>query len=198
MGSENRAARPDACTFPFLYFLIYFTVQLNRKMIIFKDILTGEEMFTDSSKYKITENGALYEVQGKHITRKIDEVTLAGANPSAEEAEEGCDEAVESGIDIVLNQRLQEVHGLNKKVFTDYLKKYMKLILEKVPEDKKDTFKSMNTVAKEFLGKFKDLQFFHGESFDYGIEERMLAMVEYKVEDPVMYFFYYGIDPEKV
>merc|ERR1712033_24214 len=172
----------------------------NTKMIIFKDILTDEEMWADTYKYKLIENGALYEVYGKQITRKVGEdIQLAGSNPSAEEAEEGTEEAVESGVDIVLNQRLQEVCGLKKKDFTDYLKKYMKKILEKVPDDKKDEFKSsMNSCAKMLLGKFKDLQFFHGESFDYGIDERMLCMCEYVGEDPVMYFFRWGLEEEKV
>merc|ERR1711890_220563 len=148
---------------------------------------------------QIVENGALYEVYGKHVTRKIGDVELAGSNPSAEEAEEGTDEAVESGVDIVLNQRLQEVCGLKKKDFIEYLKKYMKKILEKFPEDKKDEFKtSMNSCSKMLLGKFKELQFFHGESFDYGIDERMLCMCEYIGEDPVMYFFRWGLEEEKV
>merc|ERR1712002_236786 len=172
----------------------------NTKMIIFKDILTDEEMWADTYKYKLVENGALYEVYGKQVTRKIGEdIQLAGSNPSAEEAEEGTEEAVESGVDIVLNQRLQEVCGLKKKDFIEYLKKYMKKILEKVPEDKKDEFKSsMQACSKMILGKFKDLQFFHGESFDYGIDERMLCMCEYVGEDPVMYFFKWGLEEEKV
>jgi hypothetical protein len=63
----------------------------------------------------------------QHISRKIGEISLAGSNPSAEEADEGTDETHESGIDIVLNQRLQECYAFgDKKSFTGYLKDYMK------------------------------------------------------------------------
>jgi hypothetical protein len=63
----------------------------------------------------------------QHVTRKIGDVQLAGSNPSAEEADEGTDETVESGVDIILNQRLQECYAFNdKKAFTGYLKDYMK------------------------------------------------------------------------
>jgi hypothetical protein len=51
----------------------------------------------------------IYEFKGKHVIRKEGEVTLAGSNPSAEEADEGSDEHVERGIDFVLNHRLQEM-----------------------------------------------------------------------------------------
>ena len=41
----------------------------------------------------------------QYETRKGDEVVLAGANASAEEADEGTDEGSTSGVDIVLNHR---------------------------------------------------------------------------------------------
>jgi hypothetical protein len=44
----------------------------------------------------------------QHITRVLGDVQLAGSNASAEEADEGTDEASESGVDLVLNHRLVE------------------------------------------------------------------------------------------
>lgn len=61
------------------------------------------------------------------MTRKHGEIQLDGFNPSAEEAGEGTDEAVESGVDVVLNHRLAESYAFNdKKSYTLYLKEYMK------------------------------------------------------------------------
>ena len=57
---------------------------------------------------------------------KIQSFHQAGSNPSAEEADEGTDDAVESGVDIVLNHRLAETGFSDKKQFTVYLKDYMK------------------------------------------------------------------------
>lgn len=83
-------------------------------------------MFSDTYKVKLVDD-VLYEVYGKHVSRKHGDVLLDGANPSAEDADEGTDDAVESGVDIVLNHRLQESYAFpDKKSFTLYLKDYMK------------------------------------------------------------------------
>jgi len=104
-------------------------------MKIFKDIFSGDEMFSDTYKFKLID-GVLYEVYGKLITRKLGDVTLDGANPSAEEASEGSDEAVESGVDVVLNHRLMETYAFpDKKSFTLYLKEYMKRLVDKMTEN---------------------------------------------------------------
>jgi hypothetical protein len=68
----------------------------------------------------------LYEVYGKTVQRKLGDVQLDGANPSQEEADEGTEDAVESGVDIVLNSRLVETGFADKKQYTVYLKDYMK------------------------------------------------------------------------
>lgn len=82
-------------------------------------------MFSDSYKMRLIDD-VIYEVYGKTITRK-DDIRLDGANPSAEEADEGTDANVESGVDIVLNHRLAETYAFgDKKSFTLYLKDYMK------------------------------------------------------------------------
>jgi len=75
-------------------------------------------------------------VYGKLITRKVGDVQLDGANPSAEEASEDNDEAVESGVDVVLNHRLMETYAFpDKKSFTLYLKEYMKRLVDKMVEN---------------------------------------------------------------
>jgi len=135
-------------------------------------------------------------------TRKLGDVQLAGSNPSAEEADEGTEEAVESGVDIVLNHRLAETGFTDKKQFTVYLKDYMKKIvarLEKDAPDQVDVFKTnCNTVMKDILGRFKDLQFFTGESMDC---DGMIAMMEYRdidgVSTPILMCFKHGLEEEK-
>jgi len=120
---------------------VVFTVRFSRPrssifiMKIFKDIFSGDEMFSDTYKFKLID-GVLYEVYGKLITRKVGDVTLDGANPSAEESCEGTEDAVESGVDIVLNHRLMETYAFpDKKSFTLYLKEYMKRLVDKMTEN---------------------------------------------------------------
>ncbi|VVC32396.1 Translationally controlled tumour protein, conserved site,Mss4-like,Translationally controlled tumour [Cinara cedri] len=172
-------------------------------MKIFKDIFSGDEMFSDTYKFKLID-GVLYEVYGKLVTRKLGDVTLDGANPSAEEAGEGTEEAVESGVDVVLNHRLMETYAFpDKKSFTLYLKEYMKRLVDKMNENgstEVDVFKTnINKVMKDLLTRFKDLQFFTGENMD--IENGMVAMLEYRdIGDdnvPVLMLFKHGLEEEK-
>ncbi|XP_050546801.1 translationally-controlled tumor protein homolog [Daktulosphaira vitifoliae] len=172
-------------------------------MLIFKDIFSGDEMFSDTYKYKLID-GVLYEVYGKLITRKLGDVQLDGANPSAEEASEGTDEIVESGVDVILNHRLCETYAFNdKKSFTMYLKEYMKRLVDKMNENGSteiELFKTnINKVMKELLVRFKEFQFFTGENMD--IENGMVAMLEYREIDgdnvPVLMLFKHGLEEEK-
>ncbi|KAH8334900.1 hypothetical protein KR074_002172 [Drosophila pseudoananassae] len=171
-------------------------------MKIYKDIITGDEMFTDTYKIKLVDE-VIYEVYGKLITRTSDDIKLEGANASAEEADEATDTTSESGIDVVLNQRLAECFAFgDKKSYTLYLKDYMKKVLAKLEEnapDQVDVFKTnMNKAMKDILGRFKELQFFTGESMDC---DGMVALVEYREIDgdsvPVLMFFKHGLEEEK-
>jgi len=171
-------------------------------MRIYKDIFTGDEMFSDTYKIKLVDN-VLYEVKGKLVTRKHGDIAIDGANPSQEEADEGTDDAVESGVDIVLNHRLMETFAFgDKKSYTTYLKEYMKKLLTKLEETKPEEveiFKTnMNKVMKDLLTRFKDLQFFTGESMDI---DGMVALVEYRDEGndsiPYLMCFKHGLDEEK-
>ncbi|XP_042170614.1 translationally-controlled tumor protein homolog isoform X1 [Oncorhynchus tshawytscha] len=104
-------------------------------MIIYKDIITGDELFTEV--YKITEvcDGMLYEVQGKLTSRSEDvDGALIGANASAEGGDEGSEASTVSGVDIVLNSKLQETSAYNKKAYQSYIKGYMKAVKAKLEE----------------------------------------------------------------
>ncbi|XKL67344.1 hypothetical protein PGB90_002835 [Kerria lacca] len=139
----------------------------------------------------------------KHVTRKHGDIQLEGFNPSVEESIEGTDEGVESGVDVVLNHRLAESFAFNdKKSYTLYLKEYMKRLVSKLEEKKSnevELFKTnVNKVMKDILGRFKDLQFFTGESMDI---DGMVALMEYRDINgesiPVLMFFKHGLDEEK-
>ncbi|CAH2104185.1 unnamed protein product [Euphydryas editha] len=171
-------------------------------MRIYKDIITGDEMFSDTYKIKLVDE-VIYEVTGKLETRTQGDIRIEGFNPSAEDADEGTDSATESGVDIVLNHRLVECYAFgDKKSFTLYLKDYMKKLVAKLEEkspDQVEVFKTnMNKVMKDILSRFKDLQFFTGESMDC---DGMVAMLEYRdidgVSTPIMMFFKHGLEEEK-
>ncbi|XP_034825320.1 translationally-controlled tumor protein homolog [Maniola hyperantus] len=171
-------------------------------MRIYKDIITGDEMFSDTYKIKLVDE-VIYEVTGKLETRTQGDIRIEGFNPSAEDADEGTDSACESGVDIVLNHRLVETYAFgDKKSYTLYLKDYMKKLVAKLEEtspDQVDVFKTnMNKVMKDILSRFKELQFFTGESMDC---DGMVALMEYRdingVSTPVMMFYKHGLEEEK-
>lgn len=83
----------------------------------------------------------------------------------------------------------------------DYLLIYFRILqrLEEKSPDQVDVFKTnMNKVMKEYLSRFKDLQFFTGESMDC---DGMVAMLEYRdidaVSTPILMFFKHGLEEEK-
>merc|ERR1711962_903852 len=126
----------------------------------------------------------LYEVYGKHISRTEGDIQLEGSNASAEgaDADEGGDASTVSGVDLVLNHRLTETGFGSKKDYTVYLKDYMKKIVKYLEENDRagevdDFKKNIAGKMKELLGKFKDLQFFTGESME---ADAMILMVESK------------------
>lgn len=105
-------------------------------------------------------------------------------------------------MDIVLNHRLCETGFADKKQFTTYLKDYMKKLVTKLEEkdpSQVEVFKTnINKVMKDLLTRFKDLQFFTGESMDC---EGLIAMLEYRdvdgVSTPILLCFKHGLEEEK-
>merc|ERR1711922_41159 len=157
-------------------YLFLFPPPDDGSMKVFKDIFSGDELFTDTYEVKLVDD-VLYEVIGKHVSRTEGDVVLAGSNASAEgaDADEGTDSSTVSGIDFVLDNRLTETgFGSNK----DYMKKVQKYLEENGRTDEVDGFKAgAQKVVKELLGKFKDLSFYQGESMD---PDAMVLIVDYK------------------
>ncbi|GAB4851295.1 hypothetical protein Ancab_030591 [Ancistrocladus abbreviatus] len=135
-------------------------------MLVYQDILTGDELLSDSFPYKELENGILWEVEGKWVVKGAVDVDI-GANPSAEGdgEDEGVDDQAEKVVDIVDTFRLQEQPAFDKKQFVTFMKRYIKLLSAKLEGEKKDHFmKNIEAATKFLLSKLSDLQFFVGES----------------------------------
>lgn len=169
-------------------------------MIIYKCVITDDEMFSDI--YKITESkdGMFYEVEGKMTTRteQIDD-SLLGANASADEVAEGLDASTVSGVDIVLNHKLQET-CYNKKSYLVEIKAYTKAIkayLEKNKPGRVDQFmKDAPAAVKSIVSKIDDLRFFTGESMN---SDGMVGLLDFREDGitPFMIFFKDGLVEEK-
>uniref|UniRef100_A0A8I4A6C2 Translationally-controlled tumor protein n=1 Tax=Callithrix jacchus TaxID=9483 RepID=A0A8I4A6C2_CALJA len=80
-------------------------------MIIYRDLISHHEMFSDIYKIREMADRLCLEVEGKMVSRtegNIDD-SLIGGNASAEGPEgEGTESTVVTGVDIVMNHHLQE------------------------------------------------------------------------------------------
>lgn len=175
-------------------------------MRIFKDIITGDELFTDSNKLNLVDD-CLYEVLCTHVTRREGDIVLAGANPSAEEEDfGGSDEKVESGLDLVLNQKLQTT-SFKKADYKAYLKTYTKSLIEKwkglelKPEELEEHKTKFTEAVKKVLPILDSgVEYYIGESCN---PDGMVAILEYRnkpdgSEEAYMLFYKHGLLSEKV
>jgi len=104
-------------------------------MILYRDVISGDEIVSDA--YKITEigNGVAIEVDCKMITVTGNDDFDIGANPSAEEEEDGpIPEDAQVVNNVVYSFRLQETH-FDKASYKIYMKGYMKSIRKYLQEN---------------------------------------------------------------
>ncbi|XP_068658790.1 translationally-controlled tumor protein homolog [Aristolochia californica] len=163
-------------------------------MLLYQDLITGDELLSDSFPYKEIENGMLWEVEGKWVVQGAVDVDI-GANPSAEGADEdeGVDDQVQKVVDIVDTFRLQEQPSFDKKQFLTFMKRYIKLLTPNLEEEKQELFKkNIEGATKYLLSKIKDLQFFVGESMH---DDGSLVFAYYKdgAADPTFLYLAHGL-----
>merc|ERR1712000_272657 len=146
-------------------------------MLIFKDILTGDEIVSDSYDPKLVDN-VVYEVDCAMVTEGAVEVNT-GANASAEEAEEALDDAEVKVNNVVNSFRLQST-VFDKKSYLSHLKGYMKAVKAKLTEKgaSPETIAEFEKGAQTYV---KDFEFYTGESQDV---DGMVVLLNYR-EDGV-------------
>ncbi|KZF23997.1 translationally controlled tumor-associated [Xylona heveae TC161] len=171
-------------------------------MIIYKDILTGDEIISDSYDLKEVD-GAVYEVDCKKIVKGAESFDI-GANPSAEEGGDDVDDQAQTVIDVVDAFRLQPAEFMaDKKSYLSALKGYMKKVKTALSEKgaSEETIKEFETkasgYAKKILGKFKDYEFYMGESMD---PDGMIVLLDYREDGmtPYITVWKHGLEEMKV
>ncbi|GKU85453.1 hypothetical protein SLEP1_g131 [Rubroshorea leprosula] len=160
-------------------------------MLVYQDLLTGDELLSDSFPYKELFGGVLWEVEGKWVVKGAVDVDI-GANPSAEGGgeDEGVDDQAVKVVDIVDTFRLQEQPPFDKKGFMAYVKKFVKRLTDKLEgEDQENFKKNVEPAVKFLISKLSDLQLFVGESMQ---DDACIVFAYYKdgATDPT--FLYFG------
>ncbi|KAI0254681.1 translationally controlled tumor-associated [Lactifluus subvellereus] len=158
-------------------------------MLLYSDILTGDEMFSDAFPIKEVD-GIVYEVNCQMITIKEGDVDI-GANPSAEEQEEGVEDGAQTVNNVAHSFRLQQT-SFDKKSFLTYLKGYMKAVKEQLaqvaPDRVADFEKGAQAYAKKIVANFKDYEFYTGESMN---PDGMVALLNYREDGITPYFTFW-------
>uniref|UniRef100_A0A060T6K5 Translationally-controlled tumor protein homolog n=1 Tax=Blastobotrys adeninivorans TaxID=409370 RepID=A0A060T6K5_BLAAD len=170
-------------------------------MLLYTDILTGDEMISDAFNLKEVD-GVAYEADGAMITVSNGADVDIGANPSAEGGDEALEEGAEQVINIVHNFRLQQT-SFDKKTYLAYLKGYMKAVKSSLQEkgaseDEIAAFeKGAQGFAKKIISSFKDFEFFTGESMN---PDGMVALLNYREDGVTPYFTFWkhGLKEEKL
>jgi len=178
-------------------------------MIIYKDIVSGDEIISDSWKL-IDVDDVVYEVDCKMVTLGSDNVDI-GANPSAEEGEEALDETTKQVNDVIHSFQLSPLFDESSKVYPDMkalssqLKTYLKALVAKLKEEHKwdedriNNFKTkvQNYFMKSIKPNFKDLDIYTGSSMT---PEGMLVYLNYREDGvtPYLIIWKHGLSEEKV
>lgn len=168
-------------------------------MLIFKDIVSGDELLSDAYDIETVDN-AVYEVNSQMIIVKPGADVDIGANPSAEDADEALEDGAMSINNVVYSFRLQET-SFDKKSFVTYIKGYMKRVKAELTEKNPDQVpvfeKGAAAYVKKIVANFKDYEFFTGESMD---PDGMIVLLNYREDGttPYLIFWKHGLSEDKV
>ncbi|KAL4960253.1 translationally-controlled tumor protein [Aspergillus stella-maris] len=178
-------------------------------MIIYKDILSGDEMVADTFNLKEVD-GVFYECDcRKYMKSTNEDFQLEGANPSAEDADEEGGEGEKVMVHDIEDQFrlvwLKTEEGLkpSKDAFKGHLKTYMKKVLTKLqekntPAEQIDQFKKNAPAAvKKILGNYDNYDILMGQSMD---GDAMHVLIDFR-EDGVTPFatlWKHGLEEMKV
>ncbi|KAI9845602.1 MAG: hypothetical protein M1838_001686 [Thelocarpon superellum] len=162
-------------------------------MIIYKDIITGDEIISDG--YKIVDvDDTVYEIDSKMVKPKAENFELAGANPSAEEADDleggGGEDLGEPVPELAIAFELNKMDGFQKQDYKVHIKSYMKKVKAALQSKGADEAKvkafetGAATYLKKILSNFDDYDFYTGKSMD---PDGMHVMINFREDGMTPY-----------
>jgi hypothetical protein len=147
-------------------------------MIIYKDIISGDELLSDTFTIKDVD-GVLWEADCRKYLKGQESFALAGANPSAEgEDEDGDAEGVQTMVHDIEEQFrlvwLKDEEGMkpSKDAFKAHLKVYVKGVNNRLKEKgaSEETVKAFQSGAaaavKKLLGNYDNYDVLMGQAMD--------------------------------
>ena len=180
-------------------------------MKIFKDVITGDEMLSDTFQMTVEYEDAIYKVPSKNRPKDdLGDVDVGcGDAFTKQEGEEepSAPQGVEMVLDVVANSELKQVN-MSKKEFMAYIKDYFKKIIAYLEENgKKDRVEGFKKGAQAFIKfivpKYDDIELYtgaHGENDDGEIVGGICISYweDEEAKGPMFYFFKDGLKEEAV
>ncbi|KAL4869815.1 hypothetical protein BDV12DRAFT_167274 [Aspergillus spectabilis] len=178
-------------------------------MIIYKDIISGDEVLADTFNLKTVDN-IFYECDcRKYLKKKNEDFELEGANPSAEGGDDEGGEGEETMVHDIEDQFrlvwLKTEEGLkpSKDAFKGHLKTYMKKVLNKLQEkgasaETINEFKSNAPAAvKKILANYDNYDVLMGQSMD---GDAMHVLIDFREDGVTPYatLWKHGLEEMKV
>ena len=171
-------------------------------MRVWKDIISGDEMCSDSFPIATLFDEAALEAKARFVSKKEnDDCGVAINTEEGEEEAVAADDKTVTVIDIVDALRLQEI-TLDKKQFMAYIKGYLKAVKEKLETSGKGArvegfMKGATGLVKELVSKWDEVQVFTGESSNWEAGLAFCYMKEQTDDGPTFYYFNDGLKNEK-
>jgi hypothetical protein len=180
-------------------------------MKIFKDVITGDEMLSDTFQMTVEYEDAIYKVPSKNRPKDdLGDVDVGcGDAFTKQEGEEepSAPQGVEMVLDVVANSELKQVN-MSKKEFMAYIKDYFKKIIAYLEENgKKDRVDGFKKGAQAFIKfivpKYDDIELYTGANGENDDGEIVGGIcISYWEDDsakgPMFYFFKDGLKEEAV
>ena len=180
-------------------------------MKIFKDVLTADEMLSDTFQMTSEYDDAILKVPSKNVPKdSLGNVDVGCGNAfggGEEEEQQAPQEGVEMVLDVVQNGNLKQVN-MSKKEFMAYIKDYFKKLIAYMEENgKKDRVEGFKKGAQAFIKfiipHFDDIELYtgdHGENDDGEIVGSVCISYweDETAKGPMFYFFQDGLKSEAV
>ena len=165
-------------------------------MKVWIDLISGDEMVSDSYPHSVVFDGAGLEVKARYRTKGIDQIAIASDDVIEDD---GTGETV---VDIVDYFKYNEIPGFQKKDFMAWVKGYLAKVTDKLKangkEDRVDGFKKGATELVKFvISKWDEMQVFAGPKYDMDAGLCFAWQKEQSDDGPTFLYFLDGMKEEK-
>jgi hypothetical protein len=181
----------------------------KKKMIVYRDIITGDEMLSDAFPLKqvVDEEGNAVEglmyCESRNIQAGGDNVDIGCGNSfgGGGEDDAGADDTIQTVNNVIHSFQYTETQVGGANDFKSWIKEYMNAVRTKLRESgkqKEEIQAFMGTapnIAKFLLKRFNDLQFYLGPAFDP--TSMVFSLYPDGATTPCFYFIMGGYVQEK-